>query len=352
MALAGAGWALADEVSTFDLTQPIASTVITIQGTVTPLLGAAPTPTPVPGEEPLPTGGVVPVASFGSNPGALKMYAYVPPGMRRDAPLVVVMHGCNSNAATMDAEPGWIEMADAYKFALVLPETSYVNEPNYSCFRSWDPAHNRRGVGESLSIKQMVDHMQKAYRTSRTRVFATGFSSGAINTSVLLAAYPDVFAAGAEMSGHPYRCASSYDEFVNCNLFGRTRTAQEWGDLVREAYPGYAGPRPRMSIWHGTADPVVTQLNAPEVVKQWTNVHGIDDTPDVTDLVNGYPHFVWTDSAGTPKVERYVLTGMSHQIAINPFGPLAPKCGVEDGFSHVSAVCSAYYVAKWFGIAD
>ncbi|HEX2214716.1 MAG TPA: hypothetical protein VHH12_14935, partial [Mycobacterium sp.] len=151
--------------------------------------------------------------------------------------------------------------------------------------------------------------------------------------------------------GHPYRCSETYDEFVQCNLFGKSQTPQQWGDLVRTAYPGYAGPWPRISVWHGTTDPIVTQFNAPEVVKQWTNVHGIDDTADVTDLVNGYPHLVYTDSAGTPKVERYVLTGLTHQMAINPIGPLGPKCGVQDGFSQASAICSVYYVAKWFGIA-
>src|SRR3954452_22108957 len=38
--------------------------------------------------------GLTAVASFGSNPGNLKMWKYVPAGMPANAPLVVAMHGC------------------------------------------------------------------------------------------------------------------------------------------------------------------------------------------------------------------------------------------------------------------
>ncbi|MET0252240.1 MAG: PHB depolymerase family esterase [Novosphingobium sp.] len=293
----------------------------------------------------------VEVTGFGSNPGNLKMYEFIPAGMPSDAPLVVVMHGCSQNASAMDDEPGWVQMANTYKFAMVFPETSTANEPNYGCFRSWDVNHNRRGVGESLSIKQMVDWMKANRATSQTRVFATGFSSGAINTSVLLATYPDVFAAGAEMAGHPYRCASTYTEFTNCNTYGKSQTAQQWGDLVRAAYPGYTGPYPRLAIFHGTSDIIVNATNADQVVKQWLNVHQIDDRADVSNYVNGYPHVVYNDSAGSPKVERYYLTYMGHQISINPYGYYAPRCGVYDGTAIPTQLCAVYYAAKWFGIA-
>jgi poly(3-hydroxybutyrate) depolymerase len=36
---------------------------------------------------------LTPVSNFGSNPGALNMYEYVPQGLPQGRPLVVVLHG-------------------------------------------------------------------------------------------------------------------------------------------------------------------------------------------------------------------------------------------------------------------
>ena len=43
------------------------------------------------------------VTSFGSNPGALDMYEYVPAGLPSGRPLVVVLHGCTQTASAMEA---------------------------------------------------------------------------------------------------------------------------------------------------------------------------------------------------------------------------------------------------------
>ena len=223
---------------------------------------------------------------------------------------------------------------------------------SFPCFRSYEQAHNRRGVGEALSIKQMTDWMLSHYPLDAKRVFATGFSSGAIETSVMMASYPEVFAAGAIMSGHPYGCAASYTQFVLCNVLGGGKTPQQWGDLVRTAHPGYSGPYPRVSIWHGTLDTVIRSSNADELVEQWTNANGIDQTADEVSLVNGYRRSVYANAAAQPRVERYVLTNASHAIQVNITGPYLPKCGSIGGIStQPSLICSVFYAAKWFGIA-
>jgi len=43
----------------------------------------------------------------------------------------------------------------------------------------------------------------------------------------------------------------------------RIMTAQQWGDLARGADPGYSGARPRMQLWHGTADTTLRYPNSP-----------------------------------------------------------------------------------------
>ena len=47
------------------------------------------------------------VTGFGSNPGNLRMFKYVPSGLPANAPLVVALHGCSQSAASYDAETGW-----------------------------------------------------------------------------------------------------------------------------------------------------------------------------------------------------------------------------------------------------
>ena len=47
------------------------------------------------------------------NPGALHARFYVPEGLKKPAPLVVVLHGCTQNAAVYDHGSGWSTLASA-----------------------------------------------------------------------------------------------------------------------------------------------------------------------------------------------------------------------------------------------
>ena len=50
---------------------------------------------------------LVEVTGFGSNPGELRMYAYVPDDLPANAPLVVVLHGCTQSAGSYNKGAGW-----------------------------------------------------------------------------------------------------------------------------------------------------------------------------------------------------------------------------------------------------
>ena len=67
---------------------------------------------------------------FGSNPGALRMFSYVPPGLHKGAALVVVLHGCTQTAASYDTGAGWSMLAERYGFALLMPQQVQANNPN------------------------------------------------------------------------------------------------------------------------------------------------------------------------------------------------------------------------------
>ena len=93
----------------------------------------------------------------------------------------------------------------------------------------------------------MVDYAIATYGADRNRVYATGFSSGAMMTNVMLGVYPEVFEAGASFSGVPdtcFRTGSSSEWNSQCSGGEIDRTPQQWGDEVRTTNPGYTGPWP------------------------------------------------------------------------------------------------------------
>lgn len=287
------------------------------------------------------------VTGFGTNPGNLRMFKYVPSGLPAGAPMVVALHGCAQTAANYDAETGWQLFADRYRFALLLPQQQSANNSS-SCFNWFEAGDTARGQGEALSIKQMVDRMVADHGVATSRIYVTGLSAGGAMTSVLLATYPDVFAGGAILSGLPYRCATTQSAAFSCMNPGSDLTPAQWGDKVRAAST-WAGPWPIVSIWHGDSDFTVRPMNLNESMEQWTNVHGIDQTADVSDTVAGYPHKVYKDGSGVARVETYTITGMGHGTPVDP-GTGESQCGTAGAYILDVNICSSYYIARFFGL--
>jgi poly(hydroxyalkanoate) depolymerase family esterase len=287
------------------------------------------------------------VTGFGSNPGNLRMFKYVPAGLPANAPMVVALHGCSQTASSYDAETGWQLFADRWQFALLLPQQQSANNSS-GCFNWFELGDISRGQGETLSIKQMVDRMAADHGIAPSRVYVTGLSAGGAMTSALIAAYPDVFAGGAIVAGIPYRCATSQSAAFSCMNPGSDLTPAQWGDKVRAAST-WTGPWPIVSIWHGDADYVVRPANQKESMEQWTNVHGIDQTADVSETVGGYPHKVYMNAAGQPRVETWTITGMGHGTPVDP-GTGETQCGTAGAYILDVNLCSSYYIARFFGL--
>lgn len=308
------------------------------------------------------TTSLVQVTGYGDEYDHLNMWKYVPAGMPPNAPLVIAMHPCGFTPQLDDyaSKVGWNALADKYKFYVVYPEQIAANNADY-CF-NWagdhtdannmnSPANLTRGMGENQEIVNMVKKMEADYSIDAARVFVNGFSGGAAQTALMLAVWPDVFAAGATMEGLPYHCTLNKNEVSNpCMSPGKMLTAPQWGDLVRADLPaGYAGPWPRLQIWQGSSDTFVGVDNVNELVKQWTNVRGISATPAMTDKVGGNDHAVYKDAQGNVVIESYVVSGMGHGVALDP----SKGCGTADGsFYFDKGICSTELAAEFFGLQN
>ncbi len=283
-----------------------------------------------------------PVDSFGSNPGALKMYEYVPASLGAKRPLVVALHGCTQQASGY-LPAGWNTLADQYAFAVIYPEQQTANNQS-RCF-NWggefgDPANLVRGQGENASIMAMIDHAIETHDLDPARVYVTGLSAGGAFTSVMMATWPERFAAGAIFAGIPYRCATTLNESFTCTTPGIQKSADEWGDLVRGAADG---PWPRVQIWQGSSDFTVAPMNAGELVEQWTNVHGIPAEPSSTETTGKATLDTYGDS-----VERYTIAGMGHAVPID-----GENCASTSGtYFSDQDICGTQVAATFFGLTE
>ena len=298
---------------------------------------------------------LVQVTDFGSNPGGLRMWKYVPAGIPQNAPLVLALHACGQQAADY-VKAGWNPLADKYKFYVVYPEQTTTNNA-LTCF-NWagnntnpltgenDPANLTRGMGENMSMKQMVDKMKADYSVDGTRVFLSGLSGGAAQTALMLATWPDVFAAGATFAGIPYYCTTNKNMVTTCLNPGITHTPKEWGDLVRNDFSSYTGPWPRIAIWQGTKDSVVNPNNQTELMKQWTDVQGIPQTPTSSDTVGpGVARDIYAKN-GVPVVEVLKVANMDHGVPVDPKN----GCGTAAQYFNDVGVCGAAVVAADWGL--
>jgi poly(hydroxyalkanoate) depolymerase family esterase len=295
--------------------------------------------------------GLTQVTGFGSNPGNLSMYAYVPDGLPSGAPLVVALHGCTQSADDYSSHSGWPQLADRWKFAVVFPQTSSANNAE-SCFSWFDATKDTRGKGEAASVKQMVDTAVADYGSDPARIYVTGLSAGGGMTADLLADYPDVFAGGAVDSGLPAQCATTLTAASGCQYSDQNLTPQAWGDKVRSSDPGYTGPWPRVAIWQGTSDYTVYPVNGDELRDQWTDVWGIGQDASGTQSLPANTTETYYDgpdgASGTPAVALFSVSGMGHGLAVDP-GSGDTQCG-STGTYYLDTLCSSYYTGLFWGL--
>ncbi|CDO72504.1 Carbohydrate-Binding Module Family 1 / Carbohydrate Esterase Family 1 protein [Trametes cinnabarina] len=273
--------------------------------------GAAPTSLSA-----IPTSTLHQITNFGTNPNNVGMFVYKPARPQAKPPLIVASHFCTGTAQIYFEGSKFAQLAETFGYLVLFPSSPHPD-------LCWDVSsaetltHN--GGSDSLSIANAARFAIANWGVDPNRVFAVGTSSGAMMTSVLAGAYPDIFKAGVVDSGVAFGCFSSpgpLDTFNEVCASGNViMTGQQWAQLVFNAFPGFTGPRPKIQTWHGTVDTTVFVQNFFEQIKQWTTVFGYPSTPisNVSEpsLPQGY-----SNATFGPNFQAILAQGVGHTVPL------------------------------------
>ncbi|WP_249975705.1 extracellular catalytic domain type 1 short-chain-length polyhydroxyalkanoate depolymerase [Vreelandella olivaria] len=283
---------------------------------------------------------------FGADPGALHADTYIPKNFPKHGPLVVVLHGSTQSAESYDRGSGWSALADECGIALLFPEQRQTNNPigSFNWFKFGD---SRRGRGEPLSIRHMINQVVDDHVIDPSRVFITGLSSGGAMASVMLATYPEVFAGGAIIAGLPYRSANTLMQAI-FRMKGYGGPSDRKLDALVRGASKFNGPWPTISVWHGGRDSTVDKSNADSIVRQWQKIHKVEGPPTRVEMVDGYPRQVWCNADGREVIEEYIIGGMAHGTPIRADG--AGGLGAEGKYMLEVGISSTRHIANFWGL--
>jgi acetylxylan esterase len=137
----------------------------------------------------------------------------------------------------------------------------------------------------------------------------------------MAATYPELFAAAIVYSGVGAGCFYSSSNQVDawnssCAQGQVISTPAVWGGIAKNMYSGYSGSRPRMQIYHGSADTTLYPQNYYETCKQWAGVFGYNYDSPVSTLANTPGTNYQTTNWG-PNLQGIYATGVGHTVPIH-----------------------------------
>jgi poly(hydroxyalkanoate) depolymerase family esterase len=255
------------------------------------------------------------IKDFGSNPGELKLY--IQPAKQANAPIVVLLHGCNQTASSLLRTSGWDKLAEELDLFLILPEQKRKNN-GQRCFNWFKKSDCSLEEGEAASILEMINFCKKECNLSTSKCYIVGFSAGAQMTVNLISMQPQLFESAAVFGAGPYTVVDSPSKAVNVMKGNYTLNDEEFVELVRQKNPGVEH-YPNLYIHQGLKDPIVNPTNALLLCKQWGNLKKL--TQEITQEDFKRLGFISrkeiNDSTGLNKVVLYLYEGVGHTLLID-----------------------------------
>ncbi len=203
--------------------------------------------------------------------------------LNQPLPLIINLHGYNSNAEQEEQVSQMSPKADASGFVVVYPQG--LGDP-----AGWRFGSRQEGREDVAFIRDLVQHLQKQIRVDPTRVYVTGISNGAEMTYRVGCELADSVAAIGLVSG-------GYPPFRDCEP---------------------SRPVPAV-IFHGTADQLLPYDGHPplllpvrEWAVSWAGRNGCAAAPRVTFQKGEVTGETWSNCRQNADVVLYTITGKGH----------------------------------------
>ncbi len=264
----------------------------------TPLIPTA-TITTAPPTEPAPAATILPVDDqrMLTVDGLERSYIiHIPAGLSSSnpQPLVFIFHGLGGNGSYIQQSSGMDAIADANGFVVVYPNGSGTgNSQSWNggtcCGYALD-----NNVDETAFVRQIIEDVGTLVKVDPARVYAAGFSNGALLSYKLACQMSDTFAAVGPVGG-----VLTYED---CQ------------------------PKNPVAVihFHGTNDPTVPfdgggNLPSPdqpfpsvgESIAAWVKINGCDDAPQIEEG-SVSTHTVYSSCQDNSAVELYAVNGIGH----------------------------------------
>lgn len=251
------------------------------------------------------------LTEFGSNPGELSASYYQ--GDINNKNLIVLLHGCVQQGELLAEQSGLIALVQKKQFSLLIPQQSQNNNIK-GCFNWFSTQDIEKNQGESLSIKNMINTVNKEQNFSH--IYIIGLSAGGAMASSMVVNYPELFTAGAIIAGLPYPCADNLITAIACMRSGPSQTVEQLTTLVKQrnkVQPNW----PALSIFTGSDDAVVNPKNSQELAIHWAQL--TQSKPQVNiSKYQGYQVSQWQGKDQKINVELIEIENMGHGIAVAP----------------------------------
>jgi poly(hydroxyalkanoate) depolymerase family esterase len=265
--------------------------------------------------------------THGSGQTAYPYIVYIPTSYRpaHPAPLLVMAHGCQTTARQQMRANLYNGLAERKGFVVAYPDVTEQEAmqpgPTARCWQFPSPASWHRGGADPAAIAGITRAVMKRWNIDRQRVYLMGMSAGSFMTSIMAAAYPELYAAVGIMAGGAYADAG-------CLFTGTGIPAQTSAQMAYDEMGSRARVVPRL-VMGGDADQGVPPACADKALEQGLRtdnlvISGSQTTPiplepdSVREVKavkpGGYDSTVRTyrDPDGCLIGQRWLIHGMNH----------------------------------------
>ncbi|MFL6708990.1 MAG: alpha/beta hydrolase family esterase [Massilia sp.] len=211
---------------------------------------------------------------FSSLTARMRYWLYLPasaqPGVA--LPLLVMLHGCEQDAASFAAGSRMNALAEKAGYAVLYPQQSAAAHPQ-RCWKWYDRA-TQQGGGDATTIAALVRAVLLAYPIDRSRIYIAGISAGAAMAHIVALHHPDLFAAVGLHSGPVFGAGHSTIGALGVMQHGAASRREPAIAELLAGQPGRVAVSLPMIVIHGADDAVVRPINQMQLAEQALHVNG------------------------------------------------------------------------------